>query len=295
VWAQHLSQEALRRFYKNWCDSKHKAFSKYAKRYTEDKASIDKDIATIRKYSSVIRLIVQTQSRKIKLQKKAHIAEIQINGGTTEQKVQFALDLFEKHIAVDGVFAQDELIDICAVTKGKGFQGVISRFGVKKLPRKTHKGLRKVACIGAWHPARVSWAVPRAGQQGYHRRTEANKKIYRVGKGVRTEGGKEVHSNASTEFDFTQKSITPLGGFVRYGQVKEDFLMVKGSVAGPVKRVITIRKGLFTPTSRTALEKVSLKWIDTSSKFGHGAFQTKEEKDKFMGPMKPPRQPPARK
>jgi len=59
--------------------------------------------------------------------------------------------------------------------------GVTSRWHPKKLPRKTHKGLRKVACIGAWHPARVAFSVARAGQKGYHHRTEMNKKIYRIG------------------------------------------------------------------------------------------------------------------
>jgi len=295
VWAQHLSEDALRRFYKRWYRSKKKAFTKYSKKFVENKKSIDKDISILKRNATIVRLIVQTQSRKIKVQKKAHLAEIQINGGTGEQKVEFAINLLEKQVAVEGVFAQDELVDVIAVNKGKGFKGVVSRWGVKKLPRKTHKGLRKVACIGAWHPARVSWAVPRAGQKGYHHRTEINKKIYRIGKGVRTEGGKEIHNNASTEFDLTQKSITALGGFVRYGIVKEDFLLLKGSVPGPVRRVITIRKSLHVQTSRAALEKVQLKWIDTSSKFGHGKFQTAEEKAKYYGPLKPRRQPPARK
>jgi len=259
------------------------------------RGTITKTIEKISKYCQVVRLLCQTQSRKVGLQKKAHIAEIQINGGSTADKVKFAEGLLEKQVALDGVFAQDELVDTVGVNKGYGFQGVVSRWGVKKLPRKTHKGLRKVACIGAWHPARVSWAVPRAGQKGYHHRTETNKKIYRVGKGVHVENGKEVHNNASTEFDLTQKSITPMGGFPHYGEVKEDFLMLKGSVQGPPKRVITIRKSLHIPTSRSALEKIQLKWIDTSSKMGHGKFQTTDEKIKHLGPMKPRRKAPTRK
>ena len=70
------------------------------------------------------------------------------------------------------------------------FVGVTSRWHTKKLPRKTHKGLRKVACIGAWHPSRVSFTVARAGQKGYHHRTEMNKKIYRIGQGIHTKDGK---------------------------------------------------------------------------------------------------------
>ena len=79
----------------------------------------------------------------------------------------------------------------------------------------------QVACIGAWHPARVSWTVARSGQMGFHHRTEMNKKVYRVGK----KGG-DMH-NATTEFDVTKKDITPMGGFPHYGVVNEDFLMIK--------------------------------------------------------------------
>ena len=77
-----------------------------------------------------------------------------------------------------------------------------------------------------------------------------------------------------------------MGGFVRYGIVKNDFLLLKGSVPGVKKRIITLRKSMFTHTSRKALEKVDLKWIDTSSKFGHGAYQTPAEKAQFLGTLK---------
>jgi large subunit ribosomal protein L3e len=77
-----------------------------------------------------------------------------------------------------------------------------------------------------------------------------------------------------------------LGGFVRYGEVKNDFIMLKGCVPGVKKRVMTLRKSMFVHTSRRALEKVDLKWIDTSSKFGHGAYQTAAEKRQFLGTMK---------
>mmetsp|Transcript_66308 Transcript_66308/g.188284 ORF Transcript_66308/g.188284 Transcript_66308/m.188284 type:complete len:81 (-) Transcript_66308:76-318(-) len=59
--------------------------------------------------------------------------------------------------------------------------------------------------------------------------------------------------------------------------------MLKGTVMGPKKRIITLRKSLLPQVSRTALEKIELKFIDTSSKFGHGRFQTSEEKAKFFG------------
>lgn len=100
---------------------------------------------------------------------------------------------------------------------------------------------------------------------GYHHRTELNKKIYRIGAG-------SDEGNASTESDITKKSITPMGGFPHYGVVKNDFLILKGCVPGTKKRVITLRKSLMVHTSRRDLEKVQLKFIDTSSKFGVSSF-----------------------
>jgi len=287
VWAEHLSTEIKRRFYKNWYKSKKKAFTKYAKKYAEGKKAIQRDLERIKKYCSIVRVLAHTQMKKVNIgQKKAHIMEIQVNGGTVAQKVDWAVEHFEKEVSIDKVFTKDEMIDVIGVTKGRGFEGVTKRWGTRKLPRKTHKGLRKVACIGAWHPARVSTTVPRAGQDGYHHRTEVNKKIYRIGKGIHVVDGKEVFNNAGTEFDITEKSITPLGGFPHYGVVKEDFLLIKGCCVGVKRRVLTLRKSLLVHTKPSALEKVTLKFIDTSSKFGHGRFQTAEEKKSFMGPLK---------
>jgi len=277
VWAQALSEEFLRRLYKNWYKSKKKAFTKYAKKHNDKGKLLDKELARMKKYCSVIRVIAHTQTRLIKLrQKKAHVLEIQVNGGNAVEKVDFAKSLLEKKVPVDAVFAQDELIDTLAATKGKGFEGVTARWGTTRLPRKTHKGLRKVACIGAWHPSSVRFSVARAGQNGYHHRTEVNKKILKIGK----------MGDAKTEFDLTEKKITPMGGFPHYGKVNEDYLMIKGSCPGVKKRVITLRKSLIPPVKRINSEPANLKFIDTASKTGHGRFQTAEEKKKFMGPLK---------
>ena len=148
------------------------------------------------------------------------------------------------------------------------------------MPRKTHRGLRKVACIGSWHPARVGFTVARPGQHGYHHRTEINKKIYKIGK------AEEASFGANTEHDPTEKEITPMGGFGHYGIVKNDYVMIKGAVIGPRKRLITLRQSLFKQTRRVATEKITLKFIDTSSKMGHGRFQTAEEKAKTYGTLK---------
>lgn len=100
-------------------------------------------------------------------QKKAHILEIQVNGGSTpSEKLSWAMGLLEQEVRVGQVFDQGENIDTISITGGHGYKGVTSRWHTTKLPRKTHKGLRKVACIGAWHPMRVMFSVARAGQKG---------------------------------------------------------------------------------------------------------------------------------
>jgi len=285
VWANHLDQGTLRRFYKNWVSSKRKAFSNYQAETAKDAKRFEVQLNRIKKYATSVRAIVHTQHNLLKnlRQKKNNIFEIQINGGKSiGEKVDFAHSHFEKEIRIDNVFGQNEIIDVIGVTKGKGFTGVIQRWGVRHLQKKSHRGYRKVGCIGAWHPARVAWSVARAGQSGYFHRTELNKKIYRIGKGER--GG--AKNNATTDADITEKNITPLGGFPHYGVVRDDFIIVKGATVGPKKRFVLLRKSLLTTTSRELLEPINLKFIDTSSKLGHGRFQTTEEKNTFYGRKK---------
>jgi large subunit ribosomal protein L3e len=289
VWAEHINEECKRRFYKNWSKSKKKAFTRSCLKWAADdgKKEIAKDLNQIKKYCQVVRIIWHTQQKILKKrQKKAHIMEVQLNGGTISDKVDFSRDHFEKKLPIKSVFSKDEMIDMVGVTKGKGFKGVTSRWHTKKLPRKTHKGLRKVACIGAWHPSRIQYTVARAGQKGYHHRTEINKKVYDIRDGFHTKDGKMIKNNAATDYDIADKSINPMGGFPHYGEVKQDFVMIKGCCIGPKKRVLTLRKSLLVHTKRKALEVINVKFIDTSSKFGHGRFQTPKDKMAFMGPLK---------
>merc|ERR1712196_489668 len=167
---------------------------------------IQTELQRAKDYCQVIRAICHTQISKVKLgQKKAHVCEIQVNGGSVADKVDFAVKLFEQQVPVASIFEENEMIDTIGVTKGHGFEGVITRWGTSRLARKTHRGLRKVACIGAWHPQRVKWQTPRSGQLGCYPRTEINKKIYKIGKSL-----KEDPHNAMTESDLTEKAITPL-------------------------------------------------------------------------------------
>merc|ERR1711981_941068 len=115
---------------------------------------------------------------------------------------------------------------------------------------------------------------------------KSTKKVYRVGAGYSTENGKVNKNNGSTKIDLTNKSVNPLGNFPHYGEVKNDFIMIKGSCMGVRKRPIVLRKPLLVHYKRKDLENIELKFIDTTSKIGHGRFRTKEEKTNFMGPLK---------
>ncbi|KAE9386501.1 hypothetical protein BT96DRAFT_1084397 [Gymnopus androsaceus JB14] len=207
-----------------------KAFTCYAKKHVEDGGkSVARELERIRKYCTVVRVLTHTQIRKTgHSQMKTHLMEIQVNGGSIPDKVEFTHGLFEKPV------------------EGHGFESVTHRWGTKKLLRKTHKGLRKVACIGARHPSMVMFSVARAGQNGYHHRTEINKKVYRI-------GSSSDDANATTESDVTKKQNMPMGGFLHYG-----------FHPGTKKRVIAIRKSLMVLTSHRDLEKAQLKFNDTS-------------------------------
>jgi len=134
VWTTHLSDEVKRRFYKNWYKSKKKAFTKYAAHAAGAKSTTAKDLERIKKYCQVVRILAHTQIRKTPLsQKKAHLMEIQVNGGTVAEKVDWAKERFEKEVDVSSVFLQDEMIDVIAVTKGKGVEGVTGRWGISHI------------------------------------------------------------------------------------------------------------------------------------------------------------------
>uniref|UniRef100_A0A3Q3WCJ5 Uncharacterized protein n=1 Tax=Mola mola TaxID=94237 RepID=A0A3Q3WCJ5_MOLML len=127
----------------------------------------------------------------------------------------------------------------------------------KKLRRKTHKGLREVV----WHPARVGYTTACAGQKGYHHRTEMKKKIYHIGKGVHIQNGKVIRNNASKKTmtrlaESDNKCVSLQGGFPHYGEVNNDFFMVKGCVVGAKKRLVTLRKSLLVNISRRSMAAV---------------------------------------
>ncbi|MGP3667104.1 MAG: 50S ribosomal protein L3 [Candidatus Bathyarchaeota archaeon] len=169
-----------------------------------------------------IRVLVATIPREAGLpKKKPDILEVAIGGENIKEKFEYAKSILGKRVTVADVFSEGQYVDVIAVSKGKGFQGPIKRFGVRRLQHKSRKTKRGVGCIGPWSPHDVMWSVPRPGQLGFHQRTEFNKRIVKIGK-----NGSE---------------ITPKGGLKRYGVIRSQYLLVKGSVPGSVKRLIVLR------------------------------------------------------
>jgi len=169
-----------------------------------------------------IRLLAITQPRLTSVsKKKPDIMEIKTDGKPVSELFAYAKGILGRTVGVNDVFEEGQFVDAVAVSKGKGFQGPVKRWGVRILSRKSRKIKRGVACIGPWKPPRVLYTVPRAGQMGYHQRTEYNKRILKIG--VKGE------------------EVTPDGGFIRYGVVKGSYVLLKGSMPGPSKRLIRLR------------------------------------------------------
>jgi len=141
-------------------------------------------------------------------------------GGNLKEKFEFAKKMLGKEINVEEVLSENRFVDVTAVTKGKGFQGVIKRFGTRKQPRKAGKGRRHIGSGGSWKPARKLWTEPLPGQLGYHTRTEYNKVVLGIGK----EG----------------RDVTPKGDFLHYGPIKGSYVLLSGSIPGPAKRLIRL-------------------------------------------------------
>lgn len=142
---------------------------------------MDAEINWVEKYCSVVRAIVHTQTSKTSsVTKNAVILETQLNGGNVSPEVDFCKNLFGNQVAISTVFAENELIDTIAVTKGMAARGVVKRWEAMRSLRKTHRGFRKAARIAAWHPARMQFQVSRYGQYAYRYRIEVNKKTHRI-------------------------------------------------------------------------------------------------------------------
>jgi len=157
-------------------------------------------------------------------QKKPYIFEVSVKGGDIKKQFTFLQGLLGKEVKIDQVFDVGTTVDTAAITKGKGWEGPITRWGVKRKQHKSRKSVREVGSLGPISPQYVMYTVPRAGQRGFHQRIEYNKRIMLM--------------------DNTENSkfkINPDGGFKHFGNVNGDFVIVRGSVPGTYNRLIKLR------------------------------------------------------
>ncbi|OIO21691.1 50S ribosomal protein L3 [Candidatus Micrarchaeota archaeon CG1_02_47_40] len=166
-------------------------------------------------------VLVYLQSKFAGLPKKTpEPMEIALGGKDEKEKLEYAQSILGKELKAPDVFKTGEYVDEIGVSKGHGLQGAVKRHGISLQRRKATGKKRHVGTLGPWHPSYVMYTVPMAGQHGYHKRTQLNARIMKIGEG---------------------KEINPKSGFRDYGIVKTNYLMLGGSVAGPAKRLVRMR------------------------------------------------------
>ena len=197
-----------------------------------------------------IRVLVYTSPAAVSgIPKKVpELMEIPVGGDDVNAAYSYAHGLLGKEIEAANVLKEGTLIDVTAVTKGKGVQGPVKRWGVGIQDRKAFRGGkgRHIGNLGPWNPARVRWTVPQLGQLGYQQRTEYNKRILKIG------------SDGTT--------VTPAGGFIGYGAVKGTYVLLHGSIPGPSKRLVRMRNASRPKKTTHAIPELS--YISLQSKQG---------------------------
>lgn len=165
-----------------------------------------------------VRVLAYTQPKLTGLGKKRpEVLEIAL-GGSVEDKLKYAQEHLGKEINIADVFTEGQVVDTVSISKGKGFQGPVKRFGVMLRVHKSEKSRRNAGSLGPWHGHR-QYRVPKAGQLGFQQRTETNKHILKIGD--------------------KPEDINAKGGFLRYGNIKSNYILIKGSIPGASKRLIT--------------------------------------------------------
>lgn len=167
-----------------------------------------------------VRVLVHTQPWLSGLGKKTpEVFELGVGGQKLDDRITFAKSLLGKDVKVSDVFGEGQLVDSVSITKGKGLQGPVKRFHIALRSHKSEKTKRGPGSLGPWHGFR-GFRTPHAGQTGFQQRMEHNKYILRVSDDV--------------------KKVNVKGGFVRYGLVKAQYLLIRGSVGGASKRLVTL-------------------------------------------------------
>jgi large subunit ribosomal protein L3 len=244
------------RFYKKKEHAMQPAFDVLAKADKELNRKIDAPKKESKRLDTVkpeefddLRVYIETQPKMTGIgKKKPEFFEATV-GGSKEDKLKFAKDNLGKEVSIKDVYKEGQAVDTHAVTKGKGFQGPVKRFGVKVRSHKAEKTKRGPGSLGGWsEQGHVMYRVAHAGQMGYHNRIDYNKQILMI-------------SDDPTKINVN-------GGYVGYGNVKNTYILIKGSVAGPEKRIIRMEAAR-RPNPKTDLTLPTIQYISTVSKQGN--------------------------
>jgi large subunit ribosomal protein L3 len=173
-------------------------------------------------------------------QKVPFVFEVAVSGEDARSQYDYVRSILGKEIKITDVFQIGQNIDVFGITRGKGIEGPITRFGVKRKQHKSRKSVRAVGTLGPISPAVVMYTVARQGQRGFHQRTEYNKRILIV---------------SNTDKD-AENSINPPGGFKHFGLVRGDYIVVRGSIPGVPKRLVKMRQPVRGASKRVLEPKV---------------------------------------
>ncbi|MDP8903096.1 MAG: 50S ribosomal protein L3 [Thermoproteota archaeon] len=173
-------------------------------------------------------------------QKVPFVFEVAVSGENIRSQYDYVRSILGKEIKITDVFQIGQNIDVFGITRGKGIEGPITRFGVKRKQHKSRKSVRAVGTLGPISPAVVMYTVARQGQRGFHQRTEYNKRIL-------------VISNTDKD---AENSINPSGGFKHFGLVRGDYIVVRGSVPGVPKRLVKMRQPIRAVSKKVVEPKV---------------------------------------
>lgn len=169
-----------------------------------------------------LRVIVYSVVKQTSVKKTPDLIELAVVSG---DKLGFVKGLVGKEISLKDLLKWN-LVDVRGLTTGKGLVGPVKRFGIGLKQHKSEKGVRRPGSLGPWHPARVTFRTPMAGQLGMFSRVHYNLNV--------------LHSGSASENKINKKE-----GFKDYGNVKTNYVVLRGSVQGPTKRQI-----LVTPAMR---------------------------------------------
>ncbi|USN45948.1 MAG: 50S ribosomal protein L3 [Candidatus Woesearchaeota archaeon] len=198
---------------------------------------------------STINVLVSTQPRKTGFAKKKPDVVALGLGGSNKDKLAFVKEHIGKEIAVSDVFKANDLVDVHGVTKGKGFQGPVKRFGIALRSHKSEKARRNPGSLGSWKgQAHMMYRIAHAGQMGTHLRTQFNQKIVKISD--------------------NPEEIKIAGGIVRYGLVRTTYILVKGSIQGPKKRLVTLVKPTRPNKNKAARDESNVTHISLASPQG---------------------------